>query len=226
MQKNNLSRLLGWTTFFLLLVALFTFVSSRLSIASADSEWGNNQQQAISDVSVTELTFDGVTMYVSDAHQEGEHFQIDVCFSLPDDRDWLLTSRPDDAVLDVNGETYNVSEEGVQDIKFASDGTVAEKCQYLLFPVKVEDGANLTLSLKKIYVSEPEKVDCPALQKQLDDEKSEIEVSCPTEAYVGGFSVIQKSESMDNETAYEFAHDILTDARRAAWEFHFKFPLP
>lgn len=226
MKKNNLSRLLGWTMFFLLLVALFTFVSSTLSIANAGTAGSNNQQQAISDVSVTELTFDGVTMYVSDAHQEDEHFQVDVCFSLPDDRDWLLTSRPDDAVLNVNGHTYTVREEGVLDIKSASDNVGTEKCQYLLFPVKVEDETNLTLFLKKIYVSEPEKVDCPTLQKQLDDEKSEIKVLCPTEPNVGGFSVIQKPESMDSEAAYEFAHDILTDARRAAWEFHFKFPLP
>jgi hypothetical protein len=226
MKKNNLSRLLGWSMFFLLLVALFTFVSSTLSIANAGTDGSDNQQQATSNASVTELAFDGVTMYVSGAHQEGEHFQVDVCFSLPDERDWLLTSRQHDAILNVNGRAHTVIEEGILDIKFNSDNRATEKCRSLLFPVKVEDGANLTLSLKKIYVSEPEKVDCPALQKQLDDEKSEIEVSCPTEAYVGGFSVIQKSESMDNETAYEFAHDILTDARRAGWEFHFKFPLP
>jgi len=165
-------------------------------------------------------------MSVDGAHQEGEYFQIDVCFSLPDDRDWLLTSRPDDAVLNVDGQAYTVREEGVLDLKFASDGTETEKCQYLLFPVEVENGANLVLFLKKVYVSEPDKVDCSSLQKQLDERKNKIKVACPTESNVGGFGIVQKPASMDNDTAREFALDILTDARRAPWVFHFKFTQP
>lgn len=226
MRKTTSSRLFGWTFFFLVLIGLSAFVAGKLFSASAAKGDNSSQQQTISDSAVTKLSLDGITMSVTGAHQEGEYFQIDVCFSLPDDRDWLLTSRPDDAVLNVNGQTYTVREEGVLDLKFTSDGAVTEKCQYLLFPAEVENGANLVLFLKKIYVSEPEKVDCLALQKQLDERKSNIKVACPTEANVGGFGVIQQPSSMDNETAREIALDILTDARRAPWVFHFKYSQP
>jgi hypothetical protein len=226
MRNTTLPRFFGWTFFFLVLTGLSALVVGNLNSASANEVQSNEQQQIYSDASVTKLAFDGVAMSISGAHQEGEYLQIDVCFSLPDDRDWLLTSRPNDAVLNVNGQIYMVSEEGVLDLKIASDGAKTEKCQYLLFPVDVEDGANLILFLKKIYVSEPDKVDCLELQKQLDEKKSNIKVSCPTESNVGGFGVIQKPESMDNVTARDFALDILTDARRAPWVFHFKYTQP
>ncbi|MBV6400941.1 MAG: hypothetical protein CNIPEHKO_01236 [Anaerolineales bacterium] len=226
MLKTNISRLFGWTIFFLALIGVSAFVTGKLFSVSANTGENKDQQRTNPDSPVTKLAFDGVTMSVAGAHQEGEYFQTDICFSLPDDRDWLLTSRPDDAVLNVNGQIYTVSEEGVLDIRVASDGVGIEKCQYLLFPVKVDDGADLSLFLNKIYVSEPDKVDCPTLQKQLDEKKSKITVSCPTEPNVGGFGVIQKPLSMDNETAYEFALDILTDARRAPWVFYFKFAHP
>ena len=224
MLKNNVSRhaaLIGWALFFLLLIALSAFVvGGRFAADASDGEGvGINS-------SVTELAINDIIMSVVGAHQEGEYFQVDVCYSLPDDRDWGLTSRPEDAVLRVDGRSYTIREEGVLDLKFSSDGIATEKCQYLLFPVQVQDGANLVLSLKKIYVSEPEKVDCPALQKQLDERKSNIKVSCPTEANVGGFGIAQKPASMDGETAREFALDILTDARKGPWVFHFQYNQP
>jgi hypothetical protein len=223
MLKNNSSRnvtLIGWTCFFLLLIALSTFVVGSKFIANASNGEGDES------LSVRELTINDIAISVVGTHQEGEYFQVDVCYSLPDDRDWILTSRPDDAVLRVDGQPYTIREEGVSDLKFNSDGIASEKCQYMLFPVEVKNGANLVLSLKKIYVSEPDKVDCPALQKQLDELKSNIRVTCPTEANVGGFGVTQKPSSMDSDTAQEFALDVLTDARRGPWVFHFQFTQP
>lgn len=226
MQKTNSLKLLGWGIFFLAVSALFAFVIGNSLIANASQQESSNQQQGIPNSHVTKLTFDKITMYVSDAYQEGKYFQVNVCFSLPDDRDWLITSHPNDATLNVNNQTYTVIEEGVLDIKPASDGVEAEKCQYLLFPVKVEDNSSLSLFINKIYVSEPDKVDCPALQEKLNEKNSGIQVSCPTESNLGGFQVVQKPDSMDNNSAYEAAFDLLTDAQRASWVFHFEFPLP
>ncbi len=224
MLKNNISRhtaLIGWTLFFLLLIALSAFVVGSKFIANASSGKDVN-----SSLSVRDMAINDIAMSVVSAHQEGEYFQMDVCYSLPDDRDWILTSRPDDAVLRVDGQSYTIREEGVLDLKFNSDGVASEKCQYMLFPVEVKNGANLVLSLKKIYISEPDKVDCPSLQRQLDERKSNIKVSCPTEANIGGFGVAQKPMSMNDETARELALDILTDARRGPWVFHFQFTQP
>ena len=122
MRKTNTLRLFGWTCFFLVLIAVSAFVIGNKFSANASSEANNDQQRTNSDSAVTNLAFDGITMSVVGAHQEGEYFQVDVCFSLPDNRDWLLTSRPEDAVLNVNGQAYTISEEGVLDLKFASDG--------------------------------------------------------------------------------------------------------
>ena len=224
MLKNNISRhtaLIGWTLFFLLLIALSAFVVGSKFIANA-----SNGEDINSNPSVKELAINDVNMSIVNAHQEGEYFQVDVCYSLPDDRDWILTSRPDDAVLRVDGQSYTIREEGVLDLKFNSDGVASEKCQYMLFPVEVKNGANLVLSLKKVYVSEPDKVDCPSLQRQLDERKSSIKVSCPTEANIGGFGVTQKPTSMNDEAARDLVLDILTDARRGPWVFHFQFTQP
>lgn len=229
MLKTNiprLSRLIGWTLAFLFLIALFAFALGFQFTANAGTQKNVNLNQNNLNPSLTKSTINDVAMSIVDTHQEGEYFQVDVCYSLPDNRDWLLTSRPEDAVLKVNGKSYTIREEGLLDLKFNSDGVAYEKCQYLLFPVQVQAGTNLVLSLKKIYVSEPDQVDCPALQKQLDERKSNIEVSCPTEAHVGGFGIAQKPSSMDGEAAQEFALDVLTDARKGPWIFHFQFAQP
>lgn len=223
MLKNNISKpvaLVGWTIFFLLSIAVSVFVAGSKFTAEASDGGGNP------DYSVTSLAINDISMSVAGAHQEGEYFQVDVCYSLPDNRDWILTSRPEDAVLRVDGQSYTIREEGILDLKSNSDGVVTERCQYLLFPAEVQNGANLVLTLQKIYVSEPDKVDCPALQTQLDERKSGIAVACPTDPNVGGFGISRKPASMDNETAREFALDVLTDARRGPWDFHFQFAQP
>lgn len=222
----RLSRLVGWTFAFLFLIALFAFALGFQFTANAGAQENVNLNQNNLDPSLTKSTINDVAMSIVDTHQEGEYFQVDVCYSLPDNRDWILTSRPDDAVLKVEGRAYTIREEGLLDLKFNSEGVAYEKCQYLLFPVQVQAGTNLVLSLKKIYVSEPDKVDCLTLQTQLDERKSNIKVSCPTESNVGVFGIIQKPSSVDKESAREFALDVLTDARRGPWDFHFQYARP
>lgn len=229
MVKRSILRhkmLIGWTFFFLFLLGVFAFVIGSNFTAKASEAENLVSNQADLVPFIAPVTISDIKMSVIDMHQEGKYFQVDVCHSLPDDRDWGLTSRPDDAVLTVEGQPYAIWEEGLLDLKFNSDGVAHEKCHYLLFPVKVKNGANLALTLKKIYVSEPEKVDCPSLQKQLDERNSNIEVVCPTEPGVGGFGITAKPESMDTTTALEYAQDILTDARKGPWIFRFKFSQP
>ena len=71
MIKTNTSRLLGWTFFFLALVALSVLVVGNKFSAKASNEENNNQQHTNVDSAVTKLAFDGVTMSVAGAHQEG-----------------------------------------------------------------------------------------------------------------------------------------------------------
>ena len=194
-------------------------------VNASDKEQGESSQVSLN-LPSKKMTSSEVTMFVSGARQVDKYFQVDVCYSLPDDRDWLLTSRPDDAVLVINNQSYTLREEGVLDLKFASDGMPYERCQYLLYPVVVKDGSSLVLSIKKVYVSEPDQVDCAMLQKQLDDAGSQIKIECPTKIGMGGFVVVEKPATMTSKFAQDIAFDLLTDARLGPWVFQIAFKTP
>jgi hypothetical protein len=212
---------LGWAFFIFAALAFGATV-----MVNASGKESINVGQGNSNLPSEKITNNEVAMFIQDAHQESEYFQVDVCYSLPDDRDWLLTSRPDDVLLKMDGQSYTLREEGVLDVKFTSSGKPTERCQYLLFPVTVKDGSTLSLSVKKIYVSEPDQVDCTILQKQLDDADSGIKVECPTELGLGGFTVVENPVAMTRESAQDEASNLLTDAHTGPWDFEFTFNAP
>jgi len=166
-----------------------------------------------------------VKMEMGGAHQEGELFRVEVCYSVPDERDWTITRRPEDALLRVEGRSIPVREEGLLSFEFDANGKPIKRCEYLDFPVEVTPSSQVSLVIQKIFVSEPEKVDCARLQGQLDALKSGIVVQCPdsTEKGIGGFTVVQKPSGMALTQALEVASDILTEARKGPWEFTFQY---
>ncbi len=194
---------------------------SGLAQPNLSAVWQNGTNQGI--------TINDVTMKFLGAHWEGNYLQVDICYTLPDDRDWLLTDRPADATLVVADLSMDLVEEGTLDWKFAEDGTQAERCEYLLFSIKTSQAAKeATLILKKIIISAPERSDCVAIQKELDrtDESIVLECPSPDQMGVGGFTIRQKPDDLTMTEAVEIARDIEGDARKGPWVFTFSLPQP
>ncbi len=166
-------------------------------------------------------TQSGVTMYVAGSRQEGDYYRVDLCFTLPDDRDWGLAEREEDAVLAVDWVLIPIREEGWMSTNLNEAGEALERCKMIRFPVQVQDGAQLKLTVQKIYVALDDVLDCPALQAKLDAKDSGLVIDCINQPHVSGFDVVVKPEGMTDIAARLLANEIITEAIRGPWIFEF-----
>lgn len=224
-QTKNAKQVLYFFLLFLSLSMAFTVLAMGSANATSTKSTDSNPSEQVK--SVTQITINDIKMEIKSAHQEGEFFQVDVCYSLPDDTgDWTIASLPDDALLKIGDKTLSIREEGILSYDFDTEGVPTSRCEYLLFPIKVEEGSQISITIKKIYTTEPDQVNCEDLQKKLDSKNTGITVQCPTEEQVGGFTVIKNPSEMTFENAFEIAFDTLTDARTGPWDFSFTYTQP
>lgn len=201
-------------------VAGFNQVSARDSI-------GYFTQPEIDELDLTTqlstFTANGVTFRLVSAHQNGENYQVNLCFTLPDGRDWLIANRGDEVTLSVKDEIFFPIEEGTIDWIISPDGIKIERCEYLLFPVFVdEENGGGKLTLQQISVSPPEALDCPAIQNKLDEAKSDIKIKCDVGNGRSGIDILIKPSNLTELAARNTVYEIIIDARPGPWEFDIK----
>jgi hypothetical protein len=143
-----------------------------------------------------------------------------------DARDWLLTDKGTEIFLSVNGKYVYPVEEGTIEWVLAVDGAKSERCEYVLFPILVGKGATVKLTITELSVSQPEVLDCPDIQKRLDEAKSGITIECHASEGSSGFSIIAKPAEMTELNARELVHQIISDVRIGPWEFEIKESTP
>lgn len=78
-------------------------------------------------------TANGITLTLTDAYTNGDVTRLELCYLLPDQRDWLLTtpfenSNPELTILD---RTYTPVEEGTLYWLYNEEGQVNGRCEYL-----------------------------------------------------------------------------------------------
>jgi len=165
------------------------------------------------------VSVSGITLELIQGYQVDDHFQVEVCYSLPDQRDWLISISSTDTLLRIDGEDYPVSETGMVSRSKGSDGKYNLRCEALLFPVqRVTTGSSFQVTISKIFVSEPETIDCTALQRKIESVQSGIEIQCANEPHMSGFHVISwPNNKMTQKMANELAHNIANDAHIGPW---------
>lgn len=223
-RTKNAKQVLYFFLLFLSLSIAFTVLAMRSANAASTKPTDYNLSEQF--VPVTQITINDIKMEIKSVHQEGEFFQVDVCYALPDSGDWTIASLPDDALLKIGDKTLSIREEGILSYDFDTKGNPTSRCEYLLFPIKVEEGSKISITIKKIYTTEPDQVNCEDLQKKLDSQNTGITVQCPTEEHVGGFTVIENPSEMTFGNAFEIAFDTLTDARTGPWDFSLIYTQP
>jgi hypothetical protein len=209
-----------------LAVAIF-----QINQASARDAVGYFTQPNIENVSldkqVTQLTVNDITVRLLGSHQNGENYQVDVCYTLPDNRDWLLAYRGNEVILSVQDKTFFPVEEGTIEWISDTDGSKIERCEYLLFPVIIDEQiTNVKLSLQQISVSPPEALDCLAIQKELDEIKSEIKIRCNLGDGSSGVDILSKPENLTYLAAKDIVYNVIIDAHTGPWEFDISINSP
>jgi hypothetical protein len=206
---------------------LFTVI--QIAKASVQSELAGFTQPNLTDTDILaegdKVTVDNITLRLIGSHQEGENYQVDICYTLPDNRDWLLADRGNEVFLTTDEKVIYPLEEGTINWVFAPDGSMSERCEYLLFPIVIDkDITGLTLTITQISVSPSEALDCPDIQKKLDTVINGVEIEC----YAGnGRSGITVVENLTDETEIDvrdMVHKIIVDARPGPWVFEGVIP--
>lgn len=175
----------------------------------------------------SQATVNDITFRLVAAHQSGENYQVDLCFTLPDSRDWLIADRGDEVTLSINQEIFFPVEEGTITWIPSPDGVKMERCEYLLFPVVVDkDSQDVKLTLRQISVSPPETLDCPAIQNKLDEANSNIKIKCNIGNGRSGVDILARPSSVTELNARNIIHAIIIDARLGPWEFDIKGSTP
>jgi hypothetical protein len=215
----------------LILVAGFASVVASKQVSARDAV-GYFTQPELEDVDLTtqldQTTINNITFRLVAARQNGENFQVDLCFTLPDSRDWLIADRGDEVILSVRDKTYFPVEEGTINWISSPDGTKKiERCEYLLFPVIVgKETGVVKLTLQQISISPPEALNCPAIQNKLDEASSGIKVQCNVGNGRSGVEILEKPSNLTEPDARNMVHEIIIDARPGPWEFDIKVPAP
>ena len=174
-----------------------------------------------------QVTVSDITFRLIAAHQSGENYQVDLCFTLPDSRDWLIANRGDEVILSITDEIFFPVEEGTINWIPSPDGRKIERCEYLLFPVVVDkDAQDVKLTLRQISVSPPEMLDCPAIQNKLDEANSGIKIRCNVGNGQSGIDILANPSSMTELAARNIAYEVIADARLGPWEFEIKGSTP
>ncbi|HQU35724.1 MAG TPA: hypothetical protein PLR65_03980 [Anaerolineales bacterium] len=123
-----------------------------------------------------------VSMKLISAHTEGGGYRVEVCYNLPDQRDWLLTypNAPLDTTLSVASIEARPVEEGTMYWKFASDGKIIQRCQYLFFAVRIPVHAkSVSLNIRTLYAREPGQSDyCLETSQKMAERNYTITIDC------------------------------------------------
>lgn len=166
-------------------------------------------------------SINGITLELIRGQQIEDQFQVKVCYSLPDQRDWLLSISPTDTLLSIDNEDYAVSVARMVSRDKGPDGNYNIRCEALLFPVHhVALRTPFQITVTKIFVSESETIDCPEIQKKIEATQPGILIQCANEPHVSGFHVISWPSEMTQMAANELAHDIVNDAKTGPWVFY------
>lgn len=212
-------------TLFAMFGAFFAVI--QIAKASAQNELNGFTQPGLADIDLlaegNKVTVGDITLRLIGSHQEGENYQVDICYTLPDDRDWLLADRGNEVFLNIDEKTIYPLEEGTIDWVFASDGSMNERCEYLLFPIMIDkDVTRFKLTITQISVSPSEILDCPDIQKKLDEVNNGVKIEC----YVGdgqsGINVVENSTDMAEAEIKDMVYKIMVDAKPGPWEFEIK----
>lgn len=216
-MKNNTMRKLNSGR---IMAAVAVLAAITYSFSIGFGAIANNVKEVTEAVDYKSISTNHITLDLVRGYQDEDHFQVDICYTLPDQRDWLIDISPSDTLLKINGENYAVSEARMSSRNKGLDGNFNMRCEGLLFPVQQTTvGTPFQISISKIFVSESETIDCPLIQKKIEVKQPGILIQCANGKHMSGFHAISWPAEMTQKVANELAHDIVNDAQTGPWIF-------
>lgn len=171
-----------------------------------------------------EITVNGISMKLMDAHPDGANYRLDLCFSLPDAHDWLLTSPSSQEATYILFDEYQVPpfEEGATTWKYSTGGELVERCEYLIFYRPDISFRELKLVVSKIYSYEIEHSDCESLRGRMADIYNFASLECLEVDGINGWTFAQfPLQILDDRLLKKQIQDLIIKSHEGPWEFNF-----
>lgn len=171
-----------------------------------------------------EIIVNGIPMKLMDSHPDGINYRLDLCYSLPDAHDWLLTSPFSQETTYLLFDGYQVPpfEEGTTTWKYSPSGEIVERCEYLIFYRPDLSFRELNLVVNRLYAYEVEYSDCEGLRGRMIAIYSFTSLECLEVAGISGWTFAQiPLQVLDDRILKNQMHDLIIKRHEGPWEFSF-----
>lgn len=155
---------------------------------------------------------------------EGAKYRLEICYDLPDRRDWLLTNPDDPETTFVQFDEYQISpiEEGTIRWLYSSEDEIVGRCQYLIFarPDPVFREAKLVVS--SLFAYETDYSDCESLRHKMAEKYRFIGFECMGVAGIEGVAMVRVPiEYFGDRTLRNDFSNLMTKQQNGPWSFTF-----
>ena len=172
--KPNISRVGGFLLAVFIATILYAIFTTRTKSGKIENLSTPNTYEAV--------LANNIAMKLISAHTEGSGYRIEVCYDLPDQRDWLLTypSESQDTSLSVGDIKASPVEEGTMYWKYDQSGKISQRCQYLFFAVHIPSQVEaVSLRIGKLYARGSGQSDyCLEVSQKMAERNYSITIDC------------------------------------------------
>jgi len=131
---------------------------------------------------IQEISVNNITMKLINAHTEASGYRVEVCYDLPDQRDWLLTypAESQGVTLAVADLKASPVEEGTMYWRYDQSRKITQRCQYLFFALSIpSQSENLSLAVGKLYARESGQSDyCLETSQKMVERNYTVTIDC------------------------------------------------
>jgi hypothetical protein len=172
-MNNSNTKILG----FFLAVSVIGIMSILFIARSSTNKAKSPTTNSINIVSANQ-----VSMQLLTAHTEANGYRVEVCYDLPQQRDWQLTysGQPQGAMLYFDEVEAHPIEEGTMYWRYDENGKIMQRCQYLFFFVKIRPHVKeISLVIKRLYARAPNQPDyCLEISQKMAERIYQIAIDC------------------------------------------------
>lgn len=214
-MSKKISVNLLWRIAVWLLIFAIGFASGQLFQPQNADEQSSTDQEVVNN---------GVSIKLTGSHPEGLNYRLDLCYTLPDANDWLMTSpfSPETTYILFNGYQVSPFEEGTTTWKYSSSGEVSERCEYLIFYRPDLSFRELTLVVTRLYAYETEYSDCESLQGRMITIYNFAPLECMEVDGIKGWTFVQfPLQSLDDRILKEQVRELIIKRHEGPWQFNF-----
>jgi len=129
------------------------------------------------------VSANNISMKLISAHTEGSNgYRVELCYNLPDQRDWQLTypNEPQGATLSFRDIKVHPVEEGTMYWKYEENNKIIHRCQYLFFVIQIPSQAEMvSLSIDRLYARKLVQLDyCLEISRKMVERNYTVTIDC------------------------------------------------